>query len=81
MIFKPKPIEPRINQGLFIRIIQNVLNGMKKTGAYDMRKIYDLQTKVTKDFESACKVLDELLKMLKQTKDRVRIGGLMKWHI
>ena len=64
-----KPIEPsRISQGLYVRIVQNVINAMRATKAYDIQKLVKLSNNAVLDPDATLK---EAISMLKTTKNKV----------
>ena len=78
MLIKPKPLQPKINMGLFKRILLNVLIEMRKhSNAFDIQKVIKLQNRLNNDPES---VLDDMLSMWRNLKDRViKLERIMTW--
>ena len=68
-----KPTERNIPPLIWVRIIQNLINVLRKVNVFDTRKLIHLYNRVTTDPETAEAVLNELWSILKEGKKRVII--------
>ena len=73
-----KPLEKPIMPLVWVRILQNIINVLRKASVFDVRKLIDLHSKAVTDPEA---VLDELIKMLKRGEDRRTVANNFKERI